>query len=134
MLVRIGEPTRHARPQFVSSLKSVEIDAFVLHRPPQAFDEDVVHPAGPAVHAGPHSRLAQYGDEGGAGELTALIRIEDLRLAVAGYGVLQSFDAKSSIHRVRDALGQHLARGPVHDRHQVEEAAQGRYVSSAHQT
>lgn len=49
MVVIVGEPAPEARPQFASGLKSVEINALVFHRPPQALDEDVVHPATPGA-------------------------------------------------------------------------------------
>lgn len=128
MVVIVGEPTRQARPQFGAGLKGMEIDALVLHGPPQAFDEDIVNPAAPAIHADRYFGLAQHGGKGVAGELTALIGIEDFGLAVTGHGALQSFDAKSSVHRVRDAPGQYLARRPVHDRHQIEEAPPHRQI------
>jgi hypothetical protein len=115
MVIIVGEPTRQARPQFASGLESVEIDAFVLHRPSQALDEDVVHPAAPTIHADPHFGLAQHGGEGVAGELTALIRIEDLWLAVAGHGIMQSFNAKSSsiVFEMRQASTLRVAQSMI---------------------
>ena len=45
MVVIIGEPSAKAGTQFRSGLEGVQIDAFVLHRPPEPLDEDIVHPA-----------------------------------------------------------------------------------------
>ena len=62
----------------------VQVDRLVLHRSPETLDEDVVEPAPPAVHGDLHLRRPQSPGEGMAGELAALIGVEDLRLAVPG--------------------------------------------------
>ena len=72
-------------------------------------------------------RLEDAG-EVGTGELAALVRIEDLRLTVALQRLLQCFDAKLGMHRVRQPPGQHPARVPVHNRHQIQEPALDRDV------
>lgn len=51
MLIIIGEPSAKTGTQFRSGLEGVQIDAFVLHRPPEPFDEDIVHPPSPTIHA-----------------------------------------------------------------------------------
>src|SRR3954447_12743702 len=76
-----------------------QVNLLVLDRPPQALDEDVVAPRALAVHADGDPGLPQHAGEGVAGELRALIRIEDLRPAVPGYGFLQSLNAEISFHR-----------------------------------
>jgi hypothetical protein len=62
---------------------ALEINILVLEAVPQPLDEDVVHPAAAAVHgdldAGPFERTG----EGDAGELAALVGVEDLWLAEA---------------------------------------------------
>src|SRR5678816_1096812 len=63
-----------------------------------------------------------------AGELRALIGVEDAGLAVADNGLFQCRNAEVGIHRIRQSPGQDLAAGPVHDRNQVEEAAPHRDV------
>jgi len=50
----------------------------------------------------------QNAGEGVAGELTALIRIEDLWLAKAGEHLLQRRDTEAGVHRVRQPPGQTL--------------------------
>src|SRR3546814_12714443 len=79
MLVVIGEPSGKAGAQFISGLEGVQVDAFVFQGAPEPLDEDIVHPASPAIHADLDLGRAQNAGEGVAGELTALIRIEDLR-------------------------------------------------------
>lgn len=58
-----------------------QVNLLVCHRFPDALDEDVVAPGALAVHADPDARADQQGGEVAAGELRALIRIEDIRLA-----------------------------------------------------
>ena len=43
-------------------------------------------------------------------------------------GLIQRLDAEVSLQRVRDAPSQHLSGEPVHDRHEVKEAAPHRQV------
>ena len=66
--------------------------------------------------------------EGEAGELPALIGVEDVGPAVTGDRLLQRRNAEVGVHRVRQPPGEDLAAGPVHDRHQVQEAAPHRDV------
>jgi hypothetical protein len=60
-----------------------EIDLLVFDAAPQPRDEDVVPPGALAVHADGDPIFDQHASECRAGELAALIRVEDLRLAVA---------------------------------------------------
>ena len=83
----------------------LEVDLLVFDALPDSFDKDVVAPGTLAIHADPDAIGDQQTGEGGAGELAALIRIEDLRLAVplqrlgqpediaAAYAFLASDDA-----------------------------------------
>ena len=66
--------------------------------------------------------------KGEAGELAALVGVEDLRRAIRGQGLIQRVRAEARVQRVRQPPSQHVAARPVHDRHQVEEAAPHRDV------
>ena len=68
---------------------------------PLPLDEDVVHPAATTIHRDADADFLQDVGEGKAGELRALISVEDLRLAESGDGLLQRRDAEVNIHRVR---------------------------------
>ena len=81
--VVIGDPAPKASFQLRSGLEGVEIAAFVLQGSPKAFDEDVVHPPAPPVHADANLGLAEHSSEGLRRELAALVGVEDLGLAVA---------------------------------------------------
>ena len=52
-----------------------------------------------------------------AGELTALVGIEDLGTAVARERFLECLDTKIGAKRVRQSPRQHRAADPVHDDH-----------------
>src|SRR5260370_39484322 len=78
-----------------------QVDPFVLHGPPQALDEDVVVAAPAAIHADLDPAIAQHRGELVAGELRALIGIEDAGLAEPGEGLAQRLDTKPRRERVR---------------------------------
>jgi len=61
-----------------------QIDPFVLHGPPQALDEDVIVAAPAPVHADLDPVIPQRLRELVAGELRALVGIEDTGLAEPG--------------------------------------------------
>src|SRR5215813_11008517 len=71
-----------------------QIDPFVLHGPPQALDKDVVVAAPASVHADLDRVIPQHLGKLVAGELRALISIEDARLAKPGEGVAQRLDTE----------------------------------------
>ena len=101
--------------------EGLQIDALVLHATPEPFDEDVVPVAAFSIHADPDAMGLQYLGERLAGELAALIAIEDARRPIALQGLLQCVNAEVRIQGVRYPPGQHTATVPVHDGHQVHE-------------
>src|SRR5256885_7852253 len=58
-----------------------QVDPFVLHGPPQALDKDVVVAAPASIHADLDPVISQHRGERVAGEMRALIDIEDAGLA-----------------------------------------------------
>ena len=81
----------------------VQVDRLVLERTPQALDEDVVHASTPAVHGDGDASVFEGGGEVQAGELAALVGIEDLRPAVAlqGFGESLCVPGKQARRRLR---------------------------------
>ena len=67
---------------FADRLVGMQVDVLVFERTPEALDEDVVGPATLAIHADLDAFFFEPSGEGFAGELTALIGVEDLGLAV----------------------------------------------------
>src|ERR1700688_4523013 len=67
-----------------------------------------------------------------AGELATLIRVEDLRLAMAGESALKRLDAECRLHRDRHAPRQHATAEPVEHDSQIDEAARHQDVGDVH--
>jgi hypothetical protein len=74
--------------------RGTQVDPFVLHGPPQALDEDVVVATPASIHADRDPVIPQHPGELLAGELRALIGIEDVGLAEPGEGLAQRLDAE----------------------------------------
>ena len=77
-----------------------QVDPFVLHGPPQALDKDVVVAAPASVHADLDPVIPQPLGKLLAGELRALISIEDVGLAEPGEGLAQRLDTEPRRQRV----------------------------------
>src|SRR4249919_541141 len=92
---------------------SSQVDLLVLDRSPEPLDEDVVAPGTLAVHADRDPVPGQHTDEHLAGELAALIGVEDLRPAVAAQSLLEGLDAERRLHGNRQPPGENPAAEPV---------------------
>jgi len=113
---------------FAAGLEGIQEHALVFQRAPQTFDEDVVHPAATAVHRDADADVIQCVCEGEAGELAALVGVEDAGPAVASNRLLHRRNTEVSIHRVGEPPSENLAARPVHNGDEVEEAALHRNV------
>ena len=113
---------------FADALVGMEIHLFILHTAPQPLDEDVVEPAALAVHADANAVGLQNAGELEAGELAALVGIEDFRPAILGDGLLERLDAKIRAHADRHAVRQYLAGRPVNNGNQIDETPTHRDV------
>ena len=100
----------------------LEIDVFILDGAPQPFDEDVVRGPSPAVHADPKRMRLQGVKEDVAGELRALIRVENLRDPKPTHRFLEAVHTEPCVRRIAQPPGQDLPTIPVQNRHQVAEA------------
>ena len=78
-----ADPLVDEAPGLEAVGKLVQIDSLVFERAPQPLDEDVVQATAPAVHRNTDTGRLQAPGEGEAGELAALIGVENLRLAMA---------------------------------------------------
>jgi hypothetical protein len=92
-----GHPETDAGPGLAAVGVGHQMHFFVLDRAPQAFDEDVVHETAASVHRNRDSGSFELAGEGGAGELRALVGVENLRLSVALQGLLQRVEAETRI-------------------------------------
>ncbi len=109
-----------------------QIDLLIFDAAPQPLDEHVVAPGAPAVHADGDAVTGEHAGERRAGELRALVGVEDVRLAVASESILQRLDAECGFHRDRDAPRQHPTGRSVEDNSQVHEAPRHRDVDDVH--
>jgi hypothetical protein len=122
LLVIEAEPGTDAGLGLGDAGIGVEIDLLVFEAAPQPFDEDVVHVAALAIHADRDPVVLQGAGEVVAGELAALVGIEDLGPTVQRERFLDGLDAELRAERIRQPPRQHGTAHPVHDHHQVEEA------------
>ena len=67
---------------------------------PEPLDEDVVHPAAPAVHADPYAGIRENARECLRGALAALVGVEYVRRSVPCYRLFQGVDAERGVERV----------------------------------
>ena len=96
--VIIADPARQADTQLKTGFERMEINAFVLQRAPQTFDEHIVHTAAATIYADPDLGSLQHGGEVEAG---GLARIEDLQATETRQRYLQRHDVEPDIRRVR---------------------------------
>ena len=93
----------------------------MLERPPEPLDEDVVVQPVAAVHREAHAGSEHMAGEPLAGELGALVGVEDLRCPPV-QRVVECLNAERDFHRVREPPREQVSRGPVHHGHEVEKA------------
>ena len=114
--------------RFCDGVVGLEVDLLVLHRSPEPLDEHVVAPGALAVHADGDPVLLKDAGERLAGELTALVAVENLRLAMFADGLLESLDAEAGLHRDRYPMRKHAPSEPVDDSDEIDEAARHRDI------
>ncbi len=76
----------------------------VLHGSPESFDKDIVSPGALAIHADTNLVLLEVLGKYLTGELTALISVHNLWLAVFGDRFFECIQAKTGVHRDRDPM------------------------------
>jgi len=123
-----GQPFADLGLCFLAGLECPDVNALIFQRPQQPLDHAVVDPAAAPVHRDFHLGVCQNLREAVRGKLGSLVRIEDLWRAVFGQGIFQRLDTEFGLHRVAEPPGQNLARGPVHDGHQIQKPAPHRDV------
>ena len=78
----------------------LEIDVFVFHAAPQAFDEDVIQRATATIHTDGDLILHEQRREVVARELSSLVRVEDVGAAVGRERVIERGDTELGVERV----------------------------------
>ena len=95
--VVVGDPPANLTGGVAHRVKRVQIHAFLLKRSPQPLDKHVVQPPAFAVHGNPNAGSLQSLRPIPAGELAALVGVEDLRGAVAVQGVVPSAEVGDAV-------------------------------------
>lgn len=114
---------------------ALQVHVFMLHVAPQALDKDVVQSPTAPIHTDGHAFALEHVREGHACELRSLVAVEHLGRAMLSQRIFQTVHAERCVHAVAESPGQHLTAVPVHDCHQVGEAARQpdvRYVRASH--
>lgn len=91
-----GEVVVQAGRQGEAGIIFVQVDVFILHGPPEPLDEDVVPKVSSAIHADADLCRQQPIREGQAGQLGALIGVEDRGFG-RGQSPVQSIQAEADI-------------------------------------
>lgn len=105
----------------------MQVNVFVFDAAPETFDKHVVEGTPATIHTDQDLSLAQDPSKFWAGELTALIGVEDHRFS-GRQGVLQGAEAEQVVQGVRELPGQHVAAVPVDHGHQVQESRWHRHI------
>src|SRR5260370_805521 len=126
------EITADRVPRLANAFVGPQIYLLVFDAAPQPLDEHVVPPCSFAIHADRDAVAGERAGEGRAGELRALVGIEDFGLAVTSEGVLQCLDAEGRLHRDRQPPRQNPAGRPVENDSEIHEAARHRDVGDVH--
>src|ERR1700683_1309619 len=92
------------RASFRDRVVGFEIYLLVFYGFPEPLDENIVAPGAPAVHADGDPVREQDAGERLAGELTALVGVENFRFAMFADSLLQRLDAKAGLHRDRHTM------------------------------
>src|SRR5215472_17008910 len=83
---------------FANAVIGPQIYLLVFDASPQTLDEHVVAPSALAIHADRYSPFGERAGERRAGELAALIRVEDVRLAVTRQCIFKRRNAERGLH------------------------------------
>ena len=121
-LIREGHVAGHPVMGVSDSLIGMEIDVLIFETPPQPLDKDIVPPPPGSIHADLNSMSLQKPSEFLAGELTAVIRVEDLWGTIAGDGLPHHFHTEIRGQRIGEPPRYHPATRPVEDRTEIDEA------------
>lgn len=86
----------------------VKIGFLIFETAPQALNEDVIHLAPLSIHADLYAMLLECSGEYFAGELTALVSIENVGWAILRQRLVESLDAERRVEGVGQPPGKHF--------------------------
>ena len=95
-----SNPRADPSPFLATVAVALQINVFVLQASLQPLDKHIVHPSAAPVHRDADAGTSQRAGEGRAGELAALVGVENLRPAEARQDLLERRQAKPAAHTV----------------------------------
>jgi hypothetical protein len=98
-----------------------QVNLLVFDAAPESLHKHVVAPATFAVHADLNAALFECVRERLAGELAALVGIENHRRSIPGDRLVKRLQTELDVHRDRHAPGEDSAARPVHHRCELHE-------------
>ena len=102
---------------FGQAVEGVQIDLFVFDNAPQPFGEYIIALDAFAVHADGNFLIRQNAGEVGAGELTAVVRVDYLWHYILCLRLFVGFDAEFRFHGNRWMMRKNTPRKDIDDRH-----------------
>src|SRR5215468_6772594 len=126
------EIASNAAAGFTDALVSSQIHLLVFDTAPQTLNEHVVTPSALAIHTDRYSPVGKRAGERRSGELAALIRIEDFRLAVTSQCIFKGRNTERGLHGDRQPPRQHTATEPIEHDGEVDKALRHRNICDVH--
>ena len=108
--------------------RRAQIDPLVLHRPPQALNEDVVVATTAPIHADLDAMIQQHPGERFTGELRPLIGIEDARLGESDESLAGGLNREPHRQGVRQTPRQDQPCRPIDERNKIQKPPTHRNV------
>ncbi len=99
LLVKEAKVSLKPLPQICDAVVGVQVDMLALHRAPESFNKEVVHPPSLAIHADLDVVGIQDASELLAGELSALVGVKDLRPSVFCNSLFQRPGSKKNFRK-----------------------------------
>jgi len=101
----------------------LDVNVIVFHGPPESLDHDIVEGTAPPIHGYFHTGSQECLNPQLPGELTALVTVQNVRLAIFENRTLEGGYAEVGVERIAQLPFQYEAAMPVHDRHQIGKAS-----------
>src|SRR6516162_5127214 len=126
------EIASNAAAGFTDALVSSQIHLLVFDASPQTLNKHVVSPSPLAIHADRNSPVGKDTGERRAGELAALICVEDVRLPVTSQCVFNRRNAERGFHGDRQPPRKHAPTEPIEHDGEVDKAPRHRNIRNVH--
>ena len=121
MIVVVDKPG-DAGDQFGHVPEIIVENIIILDRSPKAFNENVIQRSTFTIHADADLFITQYWSKLLAGELAALVSVENFRITKPFQGLMKSLLAKSTWKSIADSPRQNLAAVKVNNCQEISGA------------